>query len=83
MSKERIQQLLVDLRKEVNATNVDDTTKAKLDELCSTFDAGQSAGEVNEAIKKAEELEVEFAVRHPVAENCLREIIDMLAKMGV
>jgi Domain of unknown function (DUF4404) len=44
---------------------------------------GQSANPLGALARRAEAVEVRFAVNHRVAEKILREIIDTLAKIGV
>jgi hypothetical protein len=44
---------------------------------------GHSTSPVGGLIRRAEAVEVKFAVNHGIAEKILREIIDTLAKIGV
>ena len=87
MSNEKIQKLLTELRAEIDSSEIDDATRSRLQELDGELDQllsdDESQGDANSVRQKAEELEVDFAVRHPVMENCIREIIDSLAKMGL
>lgn len=87
MSNEKIQELLSELRTEIDSSELDETTRTRLklldEELDQLLSDDSDQGDISLVRQKAEELEVDFAVRHPVLENSIREIIDVLAKMGL
>jgi len=87
MSKETIQDLVNRLRQEIKVTPVDEDTRAlmqQLDtELDELLDPEVDSTDSASVFDKAEQLEARFASEYPVAERVLREIVDMLTKMGV
>jgi Domain of unknown function (DUF4404) len=85
MSSERVRKLLLQLRQELDAADVDAETRALMRELDADIHMalGQSANPLGALARRAEAVEVRFAVNHRVAEKILREIIDTLAKIGV
>jgi len=83
MSDERVRELLAELSKELHATpDFDPETRRLLAELDSELDAINGDGEES-ALDRAKELESRFAAEHPVAERIARELVDLLAKMGI
>lgn len=85
MSSERVRKLLMQLRQELDAADVDSETRALMRALDADIHRalGQSPNPLATLADRAEALEVRFAVNHRVAEKILREIIDTLAKIGV
>ena len=85
MSSERVRKLLMQLRREIEASDVDPETRALMRELDTDIQKalGQNANPIGGLIRRAEAVEVKFAVNHGVAEKILRELIDTLAKIGV
>jgi hypothetical protein len=85
MSAERVRELLKQLRTELDATNVDAETLESMRELDRdihrALDARSSPADA--LSERAKAIEVEFAVKHRVAERILREIVETLAKIGV
>ena len=85
MSAERVRELLKQLRSELERANVDADTLASMRELDRDIrrrlDARDSPGDA--LTDRAKAIEVEFAVKHRVAERILREIVETLAKIGV
>ena len=90
MSKERIQELLSQLREEVRNTDVD----ADLEKLIGDLDddinnvIDENAGidavvDIDEVVERAKAIEADFATRHPTAERFVREVIDLLVRMGI
>jgi hypothetical protein len=85
MSSERVKKLLMQLRQELESADVDPETRALMHALDSDIQKAlrQSANPLDTLARRAEAVEVRFAVNHRVAEKILREIIDTLAKIGV
>jgi hypothetical protein len=85
MTSDRVKKLLMQLRREIENSDVDAETRALMHELDADIHKalGQSANPVGGLIRRAEAVEVKFAVNHGIAEKILREIIDTLAKIGV
>ena len=83
MSKERINELLTELNRELHsADDVDPETRELLARL--NEDVERLAGDSqSSAIDRAKHLESRFAADHPVAERIARELADILAKMGI
>lgn len=83
MSKERINELLAELNRELHAADdVDPQTRELLTRL--NEDVERLAGDTqSSAIDRAKHLESRFAADHPVAERIARELADILAKMGI
>jgi ribosome assembly protein YihI (activator of Der GTPase) len=84
MSKERIRELLTQLRQELDNTDID----ADLDKLIGDLDddihnAIDKDADVNAVVDRAKELETGFATRYPTAERVMREVIDTLVRMGI
>jgi ABC-type transporter Mla subunit MlaD len=84
MSKERVKELLAQLRNEIRHTDVDE----ELHEIIQGLDADirgviDNDDDVNAVIDRAKELEANFATRHPAAERFVREVIDTLVRMGI
>jgi chorismate mutase len=84
MSNERIKDLLAQLREEIRNADVDDELEkliGKLDEdIHGVIDDN---ADVNAVIDRAKELEANFATDHPTAERFVREVIDLLVRMGI
>ena len=85
MNSKRVQELLSQLRAELDATDVDPETLALVRELDADIQArlGSTDNPVDALVKRAKAVEVKFAVTHRVAERILREIVETLARMGV
>lgn len=86
MSDEKLRQLLAELDRELaSAEEIDEETLAlarKLDRDIS--DVIESAENRNSPLlDDAISLEAQFAVRHPMAERIMRELIATLHRMGV
>ncbi|HTO57069.1 MAG TPA: DUF4404 family protein [Pseudomonadales bacterium] len=85
MSAERVRELLKQLRSELDRANVDAETLASMRaldrDIRRTLDASERP--VAALTDRAKAIEVEFAVKHGVAERILREIVETLAKIGV
>ena len=86
MSNEKVQELLQQLHEELSSTQLDNDTQRMLanfaDEAESTL--GDTSDQGTESlVETAKLLETHFAIEHPLAERCMREIIDVLGKMGI
>jgi enamine deaminase RidA (YjgF/YER057c/UK114 family) len=90
MSKERIKELLTQLREEIRETDIDEELEqllAGLDEDIETA-IDDSAGvdavvDIDDFMDSAKELEASFATEHPTAVRVVREAIDLLVRMGI
>ena len=83
LSSERIRELLNELNEELRATgDIDAETLELLSRLNDDLDE-IAAGSSATAGSRADELESRFAAQHPVAARIVREIADVLAKMGI
>ncbi len=83
MSSERIRELLAELNRELqNTSELDDRTRRLLGELNDDIES-RTGGDDGNPVERARQLESRFAADHPVAERIVREIADLLAKMGI
>lgn len=83
MTSERIRELLAELDHELQSVSeLDDDTRRLLARLNDDIDALAGSGEAP-GIEQARQLESRFAADHPVAQRIVREIADLLAKMGI
>jgi hypothetical protein len=87
MSNDKIRDLLVKLHKEVQQTELDAATRSSLQELDADIhqllDSTTVEPSAASVVEQAKLLEARFAVDHPTVERVMREVIDMLAKIGV
>jgi hypothetical protein len=87
MSNEKIKNLLNKLHAEISDTAVDKETRSLLLLLESDIDGLlESTAETTDTasmLERAQQLEASFAAKHPVAEGFVREIMDVLTKIGV
>ena len=84
MSNQRIKELLAQLRKELDTTDVDDELQKLMGELDDEIHgAVENNTDVNALLDRAKELEAGFATSHPAAERFMREVIDVLVRMGI
>ena len=87
MPKDRIRELLADLRKETQSAGLDQETRETLEQLDADIhrllgpDESPHGGE--ELAARAREMEAQFAASHPVVETTLRAIVDTLVKIGI
>lgn len=90
MSKQRIKELLTQLREEIRETDIDE----ELEELLTGLDqdienaiddpAGVDAAvDMEDVVDRAKELEASFATDHPTVARVVREAIDLLVRMGI
>lgn len=88
MNETKLKELLRQLNDELEQTrSVDADTVSLLkdleDDVQRLVDSGADAPEYASALNQAQALEARFAVDHPKAERFLREIMDLLAKVGI
>jgi len=84
MSKERIKELLGQLRKELRTTDIDDELEQMLGDLDDDIDnIIDDNVDLDDVIGRAKEVEASFATNYPTAERVVREVIDLLVRMGI
>ncbi len=92
MDKENLKNLLASLHQELEgADRIDGETRALVEQLHTDIEklgsppgnAASSAEQEANVLQQAESLEVRFAAKHPTAEGLVREIIDILGRMGI
>jgi chorismate mutase len=87
MSKEQIKDLLEQLQEEIHKTGLDDETRTLVQELDTDIhgllatDADQA--QASSIVTRAKALEANFATDYPTAERFMREVIDVLVRMGI
>jgi hypothetical protein len=87
MSNKEIKDLLGKLRNEIGKTELDDDTLSLVRDLDTDIDdlldpEGDRA-ETDSVVEKARQLETSFATEHPTIERFMREVIDVLVRMGI
>ena len=83
MSKKRLTELLAELNRELDDRNeLDAETRELLEELDEDIERLTGGGEAS-PLDRAQQLESRFAAEYPVAERIVRELADVLAKMGI
>jgi hypothetical protein len=88
MDKENLKSLLARLHEELEgADRMDVETRTLVEQLHSDIEKlGASPGATEHGtgvLEQAESLEARFAAKHPAAEGFVREIIDILGRMGI
>ena len=87
MSTEQIKELLAQLQEEIHKTGLDDETRSLVRELDTDIHgllaADTDQGEASSVVTRAKALEANFATDHTTAERFMREVIDVLVRMGV
>ncbi|MFM1895235.1 MAG: hypothetical protein RLZZ385_309 [Pseudomonadota bacterium] len=87
MTEQRIKTLLKELQEELrNTTSVDEETVAltrKLEADIADLVNPEVDSSQTTVMDDAIALEASFAVKHPVAERILRELINNLSKIGI
>ncbi|MDJ0792677.1 MAG: DUF4404 family protein [Woeseiaceae bacterium] len=84
MSKERVKELLGQLREELRKTDVDEELDRMIGELDDEVQGVvDTDADVNDLVDRAKGLEADFASRHPAVERFMREVIDTLVRMGI
>ncbi len=87
MSNKQIRELLGKLQDEIQKTELDEDTLSLVRELDTDIDdlldpEGHRV-ESDSVLEKARELETNFAAEHPTIERFMREVIDVLVRMGI
>lgn len=84
MSNERIKELMAQLHSELESAQVDEETLNLARSLDVDIQRVIEEGEENEnLLDQARDAEARFAAEHPVAEKLVREVIDILGKIGI
>lgn len=84
MSKARIKTLLSQLREELRTTDIDDELEQLLSELDEDIEnVIDEDADLSEVIERAKQVEANFAANYPRAERFVRELIDVLVRMGI
>ncbi len=87
MSNEKVRELLAKLQDEVQKTDVDASTCSSLRKLDSDIhdllNSSASETKISLVLERAERLETRFAIKHPIIERFMREVIDTLVRIGV
>ncbi len=87
MSNTEIRELLAKLQEEIQKTELDDETRTMVKELDSDIhgllDTQGEQTETDSVVEKARALETNFAADHPTIERFMREVIDVLVRMGI
>jgi len=88
MEKERLKKLLLSLHQELeNTDSVDSETRqlaSQLDaDIKNLLNPAENIEHQHSVLEQAELLETTFAAKHPTAERFIREIVDILGRMGI
>lgn len=87
MSKERINELLAALAKEISETqDIPENIEVSSKQLATDIEEALSSqsDEANPTIlEDAIALEASFAVNHPIAEKLIRELVNQLSRLGI
>ena len=84
MNKQRIRDLLGQLREEIRDTEIDDELQQMISELDDDIDGViENDADISAVIDQAKALEARFATSYPSAERFVREVIDLLVRMGI
>jgi len=87
MSNTQIRELLAKLQNEIQNTELDDDTRALVRDLDTDIhdllDPEGHRAEADSVLEKARALETSFATEHPTVERFMREVIDVLVRMGI
>lgn len=87
MSNRDIRQLLAELQDEIQKAELDDETRSAVQRLDSDIhnllDHDADQADTDSVLKRARLLETNFATEHPTVERFMREVIDLLVRMGI
>ncbi len=90
MGDDKLKRLLESVHRELESTRaLDEETRSLVKELDEDIhrlvesSEGPGSDELESARDKARELQARFQAEHPVAERFFREIVDVLAKVGI
>lgn len=75
------------LQNEIQKTELDEGTRALVRDLDSDIhellDEKEGSAATDTVLEKARALETDFASEHPTIERFMREVIDVLVRMGI
>ncbi len=88
MNESKLKELLQQLNAELDQTEKVDSDTATLlreleDDLDRLIDPETEDSDFDSVITQAQALETRFAAEHPTAERFLREIVNILARVGI
>lgn len=87
MSNKEIRQLLSELKDEIKKTELDSETRSAVQTLDTDIQnlltSNVDQADTDSVLKRARILETNFASEHPTAERFMREVIDILVRMGI
>lgn len=87
MSNTQIRELLAKLQDEIQKTELDEDTRALVRDLDADIhgllNKDEKSAETDSVLEKARALETNFASGHPAIERFMREVIDVLVRMGI
>lgn len=87
MVDRKIHELLAKLQHELQRKNIDPDTRTLVTELQADInellEADAEERETESLVAKAQSLEARFATEYPAAEGFMREVIDVLVRMGI
>jgi len=87
MSNLQIRELLERLKDEIQKTQLDEETRSQVRDLDADIhdllDPEGNRAETDSVVEKARALETNFATEHPTIERFMREVIDVLVRMGI
>ena len=87
MSNTQIRELLAKLQHEIQKTELDEDTRALVRDLDrdihGLLDEKEGGAATDSVLEKARARETNVASEHPTAERFMREVIDVLVRMGI
>ncbi len=87
MSNTKIRELLAKLQDAIQKTELDEDTRTLVRDLDADIhdllDPEGDRAETDSVLEKARALETNFATEHPTIERFMREVIDVLVRMGI
>jgi hypothetical protein len=87
MSTEQVKDLLAELQEEIHKTELDDEMRSLVRQLDTDIQgllaADADPEKADSVVTRAKALEASFATEHPTAERFMREVIDVLVRMGI
>ncbi len=87
MSNKEIRELLARLQDEIQKTELDDDTRSLVRDLDADIhgllEKEEGGAATDTVLEKARALETNFASGHPTIERFMREVIDVLVRMGI
>lgn len=85
MSNDEIRKLLNQLRNEIRNTDLDDATRASIEELDADIDGllESDSAESESAMDRIRAFEADLESEHPTTVRILNEIVAALSRMGI